>query len=322
LPLATFFRAFGASESFFMHDVIIIGAGPAGLSAALWCDELGLDTLVIEREAETGGQLLRVYNPIENYLGARASNGRELRDAFAAQTEDKEFDLWTEAEIESVDLRARRVRLRSGEELQGIAIIIATGVRRRKLGVPGEEEFAGRGVLESGVRDRASVAGEDVLVVGGGDAAAENALLLAEVCPTVTLVHRGKNLSARAEFTERIRGDFRINVFTEATLRSIEGRERVESVEILRAGALKPFRMAVRGVLVRIGVEPNSELFRGQLHTDERGYIVTTGEHETSIENVFAAGDISNPHAPTVSGATGAGATAAKVIASRLTKRG
>ena len=301
-----------------MHDVIIIGAGPAGLSAALWCDELGLDTLVIEREAEVGGQLLRVYNRVENYLGVEAEDGRELRDRFAAQVEDKDFDLWTGAEIESVDLRAKRVRLLSGEELRAVALVLATGVRRRKLGVPGEEEFAGRGVLESGKRDRELVAGEDVVVVGGGDAAAENALLLAEVCPTVTLVHRGKRLSARPEFAERIRGEFRINVFTEATLRSILGKESVEAVEIAREGALKPFRMAARGVLIRVGVEPNSELFRDQLHADERGYVVTTGEHETSVEMVFAAGDLSNPLAPTVSGATGAGATAAKVIAARL----
>src|SRR5919112_5591486 len=223
-----------------MHDVIIIGAGPAGLSAALWCDELGLDTLVIEREREVGGQLLRVYNPVENYLGVRAASGRELRDLFAAQAEEREFDLWTEAEIGSVDLKARRLRLLSGEELQSIALVIATGVRRRRLGVPGEAEFAGRGVLESGRLERESVKGEDVLVVGGGDAAAENALLLAETCATVTLVHRGKSLSARPEFAERVRGEHRITVFTETTLRGIFGGGRVESVEILRAGALKP----------------------------------------------------------------------------------
>src|SRR5205085_2840509 len=299
----------------------IIGAGPAGLSAALWCDELGLDALVIEHEAEIGGQLLRVYNPVENYLGVGAKDGRELRDRVAAQLEDKDFDLWTEAEVEGVDLRAKRVRLLSGEELRGVALVLATGVRRRRLGVPGEEEFEGRGVLESGKRDRDAVAGEDVVVVGGGDAAAENALLLAEVCPTVTLVHRGKRLSARPEFAERIRGEFRINVFTEATLRSIIGKESVEAVEIAREGALKPFRMAVRGVLIRVGVEPNSELFRDQLHTDARGYVVVTGEQETSVEMVFAVGDLSNPLAPTISGATGAGATAAKVIAARLTKR-
>ena len=301
-----------------MHDVIIIGAGPAGLSAALWCDELGLDTLVLEREAETGGQLLRVHNPVENYLGVEASNGRELRDLFAAQADAREFDLWTQVEIEEVDLRAKRVRLRSGEELRSIAIVVATGVRRRRLGVPGESEFEGRGVLSSGVLERETVAGEDVLVVGGGDAAAENALLLAETCATVTLVHRGAKLSARDEFAERIRGDHRITVFTEATLERLMGSGRVESVEIRRAGALKPMRMAVRGVLIRIGVEPNSELFAGQVHTDARGYLVTDGQHETSAEMVFAAGDISNPRAPTVSGATGAGATAAKVIASRL----
>ncbi|HST52602.1 MAG TPA: FAD-dependent oxidoreductase [Pyrinomonadaceae bacterium] len=301
-----------------MHDVIIIGAGAAGLSAALWCDELGLDTLLIEREREVGGQLLRVYNPIGNYLGVEVTDGRELRDRFAAQVEDKEFDLWTEVEIESVDLRAKRVRLRSGEELRSVAIIIATGVRRRKLGVPGEEEFAGRGVLESGTRERDAVAGEDVLVVGGGDAAAENALMLAEVCPTVTLVHRGKRLSAREEFAERVRADHRITVFDESRLERILGRERVESAEVLRACALKPFRMAVRGVLIRVGVEPNSELFGEQLRRDARGYVVTSGEQETSVEMAFAVGDISNPRAPTVSGACGAGATAAKVIASRL----
>ncbi|HEV7842499.1 MAG TPA: NAD(P)/FAD-dependent oxidoreductase, partial [Pyrinomonadaceae bacterium] len=137
-----------------MHDVIIIGAGPAGLSAALWCDELGLDTLVIEQDAEVGGQLLWVYNPIENYLGVRALSGSELRDRFAEQVEDADFDLWTQAEIESVDLRARRVRLRSDEDLRAISIIIATGVRRRRLDVPGEEELKGRGVVESGVGDR------------------------------------------------------------------------------------------------------------------------------------------------------------------------
>ena len=303
-----------------MHDVIIIGAGPAGLSAALWCDELGLDTLVVEQAAEVGGQLLRVHNPIENYLGVSASNGRELRDLFAAQVEDKEFDLWTEAEIESVDLKAKRVRLRSGEDLQGIAIIIATGVRRRRLGVPGEAEFEGRGVLESGRLDREKVKGEDVLVVGGGDAAAENALLLAETCATVTLVHRGKSLSARPEFAERIKGDHRITLFTETTLLGILGGDKVESVELLRAGALKAMRMAVRGVLIRAGVEPNTELFQGQFHTDERGYVVVDGEQETSAEMVFAVGDVSNPLAPTVSGAAGAGATAAKVIASRLSR--
>jgi thioredoxin reductase (NADPH) len=149
-----------------MHDVLIIGAGPAGLSAARWCDELGLDTLVLEQAEEVGGQLLAVHNPIYNYLGLHAENGPALRERFVEQTSDCEFDLWTNVEIESADLKARRVTLKSGEQLQSIAIIIATGLRRRRLGIPGEMEFAGRGLIESGAHDRDQFAGKDVCVIG------------------------------------------------------------------------------------------------------------------------------------------------------------
>ena len=301
-----------------MHDVIIIGAGPAGLSTAFWCDELGLDALVLEQAEQIGGQLHRVYNPIENYLGVKARNGEELLELFTQDVDAAEFDLWTQVSIASVDLKAKRVSLASGENLQSIAIVIATGVRPRELGVPGEKEFAGKGIIESGARDRELFAGKDVCVVGGGDAAVENALLLAEICPTVTLVHRGKKLRARPEFTERLQSNHCITVFTESVLTRIMGNEDVEAVEIHRKQGLKPFQLAVRGVLIRIGVEPNTELFREQLETDEKGFIKVSSQQETSVSMVFAAGDVANPLAPTISSATGAGATAAKVIAARL----
>ena len=301
-----------------MHDVIIIGAGPAGLSAAFWCDELGLDTLVLEQAEEIGGQLHRVYNPINNYLGLKARNGQELLEHFSKEVDAAGFDLWTRVEIDSIDVRAKRISLRSGERLQSIAIILATGVRPRKLGVPGEKEFAGRGVIESATRDRERFAGHDVCVVGGGDAAAENALLLAEVCPTVTVVHRGKKLRARREFVERLQPNHAVTVFTESVLTRIIGDEHVEAVELSRKDGLKPFQLAVRGVLIRIGVEPNTELVRDQLALDQRGYVTVNSEQETNAAMVFAIGDVANPAAPTISGATGAGATAAKVIASRL----
>ena len=203
------------------------------------------------------------------------------------------------------------------KSFKAIAIIIATGLRRRKLGIPGEDEFVGRGMIESS-GDRQAFAGKDVCVIGGGDAAAENALLLAEVCPTVTLVHRGKKLRARREFTEQLHTNHCITVFPESVVHRIIGRERVEAVEIERAGAIKPFQMAVQGVIVRIGFQPNTDLFRDQLEMDERGYVLISRGQETSIENVFAVGDVANPLAPTIAGAVGAGATAAKVIASRL----
>jgi thioredoxin reductase (NADPH) len=304
-----------------MHDVLIIGAGPAGLSAARWCDELGLDTLVLEQQAEVGGQLLSVYNPVENYLGVRAENGRALRDLFVEQTKDCDFDLWTQVEIESVDLKAKRIQLQSGEELQSIAIILATGLRRRRLGVPGETEFQGRGIIESATRDRDQLAGKDVCVIGSGDAAAENALLLAEVCPTVTLVHRGRKMRARREFTEQLHTNRCITVFPESIVRRIIGSDLVEAVEIERGGAIKPFQMAVQGVLIRIGWEPNTDFVRGQVESDERGYVIVGSQQETSVANVFAIGDVATPLAPTIAGAVGAGATAAKVIAARLQQR-
>ena len=303
-----------------MHDVLIIGAGPAGLSAARWCDELGLNTLVLEQAEEVGGQLLSVHNAVENYLGVRAANGRQLRDLFAEETNDCEFDLWTNVELDSVNLKAKRITLKSGEALQSIAVIIATGLRRRTLGIPGETEFVGRGIIESGARDREQLAGKDVCVIGGGDAAAENALVLAEVCPTVTLVHRGRKLRARREFSEQLHTHHCVTVFPESQVRRILGDDRVEAVEIERGGAIKPFQMAVQGVLIRIGWQPNTEFVRGQLELDENDYVSIGSQQETSVANVFAIGDVANPLAPTIAGAVGAGATAAKVIAARLQK--
>ncbi|MEP6717787.1 MAG: FAD-dependent oxidoreductase [bacterium] len=301
-----------------MHDVLIIGAGPAGLAAALWCDELTLDTLVLEQAEAVGGQLLSIYNPIANYPGVSVKSGREFLALLSEKLEAADFDLWTSTVIESIDLKAKRVVLQSGEQLQSISIIIATGVRRRQLGIPGEAEFAGSGILESATRDREQLAGKDVCIVGGGDAAAENALLLADVCPTVTVVHRGRQLKARREFTEQMVGHHNITIFPESVVTRILGNTQVEAVEILRKDALKPFQMAVQAVLVRVGVEPNTELFSEQINLNEHGYVVVNGEQEASVANVFAIGDVANPLAPTINGATGGGATAAKVIASRL----
>lgn len=301
-----------------MHDVVVIGAGPAGLAAGLWCDQLGLDTVILEQSETVGGQLHSIYGAIENYPGLRASNGSDFLTRFSEQIDSAGFDLWTNVEIERIDLAAKRVSLQSGEKLQAITIILATGVRRRTLGIPGENEFSDRGIIESAARDRKLFAGKDVCVIGGGDAAAENALLLSEFCPTVTLVHRGGKLSARREFVEQLQTNHCVTVFTESVVSRIIGSNEVEAVEIRRKEAIKPFQMAVRGVLIRIGVEPNTESFRDQLQTDEKGYTLVDSQQETSVRNVFAIGDVSNPIAPTISGATGAAATAAKVIAARL----
>lgn len=303
-----------------MLDAIIIGSGPAGLSAALWCDDLCLRHVVLERRATTGGQLHWIHNQIANHLGTRdAAHGRAVHDIFAAQLAVRGVSTKTNTEVARLDALTHTVTLTSGEEIVAHNIILATGLRRRTLGIPGEREFWGRGVSASGTRERDSLANHNVCVVGGGDAAVENALLLAEVCPRVWLVHRGESLRARPEFLARLAGEKRITLRLATRITRIFGRSSVESVGLQRGESdnIESESLPVDAVLVRIGYEPNSELVRAQVDLDEAGYARVTHEHETSVRGVFAIGDISNRLAPTISGAIGAGATVAKVIAAR-----
>jgi thioredoxin reductase (NADPH) len=299
-----------------MCDAIIIGAGPAGMSAAWWCAELGLRTLLLEQEATGGGQLLWTHNAINNYLGLRAANGRELYEQFAAHFAAARVETLYNAEIVAADLPRKAIKLRDGTELTAPGLILATGVRRRRLGISGETELAGRGVMVSGMRDREQYTGKTVCVVGGGDAAVENALLLAEAGVRVLLAHRGPRWRAREEFVAQLVGHPHIEAYLETTATRILGSEKVTGIELQTGG--KPFIRKVSGVLVRIGVAPNSEPFRAQLDADAQGYIRVNAQQETSVANVFAVGDVSNPLAPTIAGAIGAGATAAKTLAASL----
>ena len=305
-------------HSSILHDVIVIGAGAAGLSAGLWCDELGFKTLVLEQADEIGGQLLRIYNAVENHLGAEnARNGRELRDRFAAQLAGRGFLLQTEVAVSAVDFTAsetKRVFLKNGKDFSAKFLILATGVRRRKLGVPGENEFAGRGLLASGQRDRALVAGKTVVVVGGGDAAAENALILSATAAKVYLIHRRREFRARAEFLEKINQTPKIEVLSETKVLEIVGDERISAVKLERNQSSEPFQIETDAVLLRIGVEPNSEIFRAHLKTDPDGYLEINGRCETNVAGVFAIGDVASPLAPTISSAVGMGATAPKSL--------
>jgi thioredoxin reductase (NADPH) len=301
-----------------IFDAIIIGGGAAGLSAALWCDELGLKTLLLEAESEPGGQLLRVYNPIKNHLGAETENGRQLSDKFVRQIKKRNFALRLESRVSFVDLKSKTVSLDGGDRFSAKSLIIATGVRRRKLNVAGESEFQNRGIIESGKRDQRFVAGKNVLIVGGGDAALENASILSETAERVFLVHRRENFRARREFVEKALSNPKIKVLTETIIEEIIGAETVEAVKLKNPATGDSFTLPIEAVLVRIGVEPNSELFRGKLKLDKNGYIEVSATGETSSENVFAIGDIANPLAPTVSSAVGTGATAAKVIFDKL----
>lgn len=299
-------------------DVVIIGGGVAGLSTALWCDELGLSALILEEKKELGGQLLWVHNEIKNYPGREAKNGRELRDAFLEQIGKRGFERRLEARIAEIELAKKEIFLADGTKFSARAVVIATGIRRRKLNVAGEDEFQRRGIIESGKKNAASVAGKKVLIVGGGDAAFENALILSETAASVTLVHRRKDFRARAEFTEKVKAHPKVKILTETAVQKISGGKRVQAVEFKNLANGETRKTAVDAILIRIGVEPNTEQFRGKLKLDENGYIAVNRNCKTSLKGVFAVGDVANPLAPTISSAAGMGATAAKVIFSLL----
>ncbi|MFM9902960.1 MAG: NAD(P)/FAD-dependent oxidoreductase [Pyrinomonadaceae bacterium] len=302
------------------HDVMVIGGGPGGLSAALWCAELGLDVILLEKETNLGGQLLRVYGEIKNYLGAEAASGVELRDVFLRQIKAKDVVLRTGVEIAAIRLAEKKIILAGGEAITGKAIIIATGVRRRKLDIPGEDEFCGRGILESGVKARKDVAGKRVLIVGGGDAALENALILADEAEKIYVVHRRSNFTAREEFLDGMRNNKKIEPILNSRVTGIFGNEAVEAAEIEDIGSGSTRRIDIDAVLIRIGVQPNTELFRGQVDLDDAGYICIDSNCSTSVEGVFAIGDVASPFSPTIATAAGQGATAAKVIGVQLNR--
>jgi thioredoxin reductase (NADPH) len=299
------------------RDVIIIGGGPAGMSALIWCHSLGLRGALLEQSPELGGQMTEMYHRVLDYPGLIAENGRELRDHFASQLDLLQLDYRTGQKIEEVDLSRRRARC-DGEWLQGKAIVIATGARKRRLGIPGEERFEIRGVSFSATRDHGLYAGKKVSVIGGGDSAVQNSLLLASICPSVTLIHRSDRYRARPDWLNQARENPRITIIDNAEAKAIEGGERVERliIEDTRTGEINA--VETEGVFIRVGVAPNSEMFHGQIELDEAGFIKTDRRQRTSVEMVYAAGDVCRPACFSVATAVGQGATSAKDVAMRI----
>ncbi|HUR99581.1 MAG TPA: NAD(P)/FAD-dependent oxidoreductase [Pyrinomonadaceae bacterium] len=300
-------------------DVIIIGGGPAGLSAALWCDDLGLDSVLLERENSLGGQLRYIYNPIENYLGLRAANGIEMFASFERSVRSRNFVRRIGIQAVSVDVEKMEVHLDGRECLRGKAIILATGVRRRRLNVPGELHFHGKGIVESGARDKLLLSGKRVLIAGGGDAAFENALLVSEFAASVYVAYRRARPSARGEFVEAAAQRNNIKLLPETVVTRISGDSSVGTVE-LRDSAGRTRNEPVDAVLIRIGVEPNSELVGESLDVDAAGYIKVDDRGETSRRNIYAVGDVANSCSPTLSTAVGTAATAVKAIFESIKK--
>lgn len=301
-------------------DVIILGFGPAGMSCAMWCADLGIRALVIEPAPHLGGQLRWIYNPITNHLGADAADGMELLENFSSQIAERDFCLSLGVGIDSVSVGSKSVVLADGREFNSRFLVIASGVSRRNLGIPGESDFVGRGILESGMKMRTAVRGKRVAVIGGGDAAVENALILSEAGADVALVHRRSDFSCQLQFIEEVRNRPNVRIIAKAVVEEICGGESVEALLIRHLDSGLDERLATDHVLVRIGVTPNTSFLWQTVDLNAQGYILTDSSQHASVEGVFAIGDVANPLAPTISSAVGQGAVAAKTIAHRMAR--
>ncbi len=295
-------------------DVIIIGAGPAGISAAIWCNDLGLDAVVLEKNSEAGGQLLSIYNPITNYPGLRTENGREMRDRFLESANSSGVDIRLGTEVVEIDPKGKFVKTAAGNIFQAQAVILASGVRRRSLNIPGETEFAGRGVIESGSKERELARGKTVAIIGGGDAALENAIILSEYAAKIYVIHRRNSFSARDEVVDAAAANGTVEFVFNAEVDRISGHGWVDAIDVRDRSTNSNHTISVDLVLARIGVEPNSGLIQELAGSGPNGDLQLDQNCRVIGSPVYGAGDVADRVAPTIITAAGAGAAAAKAI--------
>ena len=296
-------------------DVVIVGAGPAGASAALWARSLDLVPLVLEAAVSPGGQLHFVHFHPQNLAGVPDGDGAAIAGVLAKQLGDARIEVRggsPAAKLEGGNGSGpARVITADGVAHEGGAVVVASGARRRRLEVPGERELEGRGVSFSATGDRAMLAGRRVVVVGGGNAAFENALLLSGTGSQVTIVVRGRP-DARREFVQRVAQDPRIEVLEGASVTAIRGSDRVTAVAIESAG--RHLERPAEGVVVKVGMVPNTEWCAGTLDLDPAGYVRVDATLRSSRPRVWAAGDVTHPAVPSLAVAIGQGAQAMGAI--------
>jgi len=275
-----------------IQDVVIIGGGPAGLTAALYAGRARLDALLLEAGLP-GGEMAR--SPlVEAYPGfPDGISGFELGELMRRHAESFDARL-VSALVEAVQPEGAlwSVRCAGGERHLGRALIVATGERHRRLGVPGEEAFAGRGVGQHAARDGSHFRDRPVAVIGGGNAAGEAADFLTRFCARVLLVHDRAALCADRVLQERARASAKIEIRERTTASAILGEERVRAVTLRDLAHDREDTVEVQGVFVLAGWEPNSELLRGLAALDEDGYVLAGEDTCTSVPGLFVAGDV------------------------------
>jgi thioredoxin reductase (NADPH) len=299
-------------------EVVIIGGGPGGLSALLWCARLGLDVVLLERENRLGGQLTSIHNPIIDVLGSEAPNGALFLNRISNQVSKLHSKILLDSKVTCISIDKMTAGLEDQAVFNFETLILAGGVSRRKLGLTGETELRGNGIMTSGSLEKKSVNGMRVAIVGGGDAAFENALILSEFANEVNIVHRSSKFRARPEFVFAVSKRSNIKFIVDTEIEAICGKKKLRSIVLKDRLSGAASNLAVDALLVRIGVTPNTDLVAEQLKIDKQGYIQIDSSCETSQPGIYAVGDIANPTSPTISTAIGNGATVAKHIFAKL----
>lgn len=271
-----------------MYDIIIIGGGPAGLTAATYARRAGKTVLVIEKAA-FGGQI--TWSPkVENFPSVLSISGVELGDKMLEQAMNQGADVELD-EVSAAELLGdvKRVTTLSGAEYTARAVIIATGAKPRMLGIAREEELVGNGVCYCAVCDGAFYAGGDVAVMGGGNSALQDAVLLSEKCRKVYLIHRRAEFRGEAKLVETLRAKPNVEIITEAAVTELLGENELTGIAIEQNGARK--ELAVSGLFVAIGHAPDNAAFAEFVELDKQGYAASGEDCRTVTPGVFVAGD-------------------------------
>ena len=277
-----------------MYDVIIIGSGPAGLSAAIYGQRARLNTLVLEKQPLSGGQILDTYE-VDNYPGLPGMNGFDLGMKFRehADTMGASFVQNGVAKVEKAEKAEEGFRVYTNKDTYDTrTVVFATGASHRKLMAPGEERLAGRGVSYCATCDGAFFRDKVTAVVGGGDVALGDALFLARACKKVYLIHRRDQLRGAGILQEQVKKAENIEIIWDTQVEEILGEEQVEKIRLYNKKEDSRRELPADGVFVAVGIIPNSQLAEGLVSLDAGGYIVAGEDGRTSLEGVFAAGDV------------------------------
>lgn len=302
-----------------MYDVIIIGSGPAGLSAAIYAKRAALNVVVLEEAPFSGGQMLNTYE-VDNYPGFSGISGMELATKMRTHADKLGVEFVT-AKVTEAELTGSVKKVRTDREVYEAGhVIIATGARHASLGVKGEELFTGKGVSYCATCDGAFFKNKDVAVVGGGDVAAEDALYLARICKKVFLIHRRDKLRAAGLLQQKLMEQKNIEFCWDNVVDEIVGETAVESLRLCHVISGEKITLPVQGVFIAIGNRPQTELFTGQINADRTGYLIAGEDGKTSVDGVYAAGDVRAGHLRQIVTAAADGANCINSIVEQISR--